>query len=102
MDCNRLVEASSGSRLCYVKVCKVFHKFTFSMKKCILHLIFIGETVLSDKDLRIYKIGSVGIGMFSHDFSDLGEIYRANITRSGFETALDYKPRIFLKNFLNY
>ena len=23
MDCNRLVEASSGSRLCYVKVCKV-------------------------------------------------------------------------------
>ena len=45
------------------------------MKKCILHLIFFVQTaVLSDKDLRIYKIGSVGIGIFSHDFSDLGKI----------------------------
>ena len=64
MDCNRLAEAYSGSRLCYVKVCKVIPKFTFSMKKCILHRMFIGETVLSDTDLRIYKIGSVGIGIF--------------------------------------
>ena len=60
--------------MCYVKVCKVHSQIYIFYEKVHFASDMFWAVCLSDKDLRIYKIGSVGIGIFSRDFSDLGKI----------------------------
>ena len=49
MDCNRLVEAPRDQDCVTLRYVKYIHKFTFSMKKCILHRICFGRFAFHTK-----------------------------------------------------